>query len=75
MKNNPRTNPLPGNPHNVDAGHVTTFDGHEITKALEAFAFEQRTANLIAFANLGSTTTELSNALEQIEMRLGFRDN
>ena len=70
MKNNPRTNPLPGNPHNIDDGLTESPDGHQITKALEALAFEQRTANLIAFANLGSTKAELSNALERSATRL-----
>lgn len=69
------SNPLPGNPYQADNGLTETADGLQITKALQALAYEQRTANLIALASTPGVGMEgKTTALNQVQTRLGMHN-
>ena len=66
---------MPGNPHyGEDApDFAATLDGREVTGALLALAYEQRTANLIAFLGDGQFS-EASLIHKEIVKRLGLNE-
>ena len=70
-------NDLPGNPFVPDPDKSDTADGRNVTYATLALAFEQRTANLIATADLHASLGRSGLAypiMEQISARLGMTE-
>ena len=66
---------LPGNPHaNVNVDYADTNDGRINGEAILALAYEQRTANLIAYIETFGGGIEYETIWADIRARLGLGD-
>ena len=66
---------LPGNPHaNVNVDYADTNDGRINGEAILALAYEQRTANLIAYIETFGGGIEYGTIWADIRARLGLGD-
>lgn len=67
---------LPGNPHaNVNVDFADTNDGRINGEAILALAYEQRTANLIAYVETFGGGIEYETIWADIRARLGLGEN
>lgn len=69
---------LPNNPYGISGDYAETADGRTQTDATLALAFEQRTANLIAFygiaISIGARDKPTDDLQRQIVERLGLKE-
>lgn len=67
---------LPGNPHaNVNVDFADTNDGRINGEATLALAYEQRTANLIAYIETFGGGIDYDDIWHEVGNRLGLGDN
>ncbi|WPR65229.1 hypothetical protein SLW73_02495 [Glutamicibacter protophormiae] len=64
---------LPGNPHVVDPDGAATLDACLTASATLALAYEQRTANLIAYVEKIDDQTLIAERCSEIAHRLGLK--
>lgn len=67
---------LPGNPHaNVNVDYADTSDGRINGEAILALAYEQRTANLIAYIETFGGGIDYDDIWHDVSTRLGLGGN
>ena len=67
---------LPGNPHaNVNVDFADTNDGRINGEAILALAYEQRTANLIAYIETFGGGIDYDDIWHEVGTRLGLGEN